>query len=101
MTKKLYVVEVISSFRMRYVVEAKNGGDAVNEVVLNESDTDFKEFSQEHIGTHIFDYREISKKGYLELFDRDNKYLKNWTNEQKLDLINQIEYKEEDESKNS
>jgi hypothetical protein len=95
MEKKLYVVDVMSTFRMRYVVEAECEEHALDEVVMEENNTDFKEFSQEHIGTHIFASRELTKAQYLELFDKDNHYLKNWTDEQKLDMINSINYKGE------
>ena len=90
--KNLYVVDVVSTFRMRYVVEAEEEGHALDEVVMRESNPEFKEFSQEHIGTHIFSSREIDTRQYLELFEKDNHYLKNWTDEQKLDLINKIDY---------
>lgn len=90
--KKLYVVDVMSTFRMRYVVEAKSEEHALDEVVMNEHDTDFKEFSQEHIGTHIFSSRELTKEQYLELFDKDNDYLKGWTMKQKFKMINEIDY---------
>ena len=89
---KLYVVDVVSTFRMRYVVEAKSEEHALDEVTMEESNLDFKEFSQEHIGTHIFSSREIDTRQYLELFEKDNHYLKNWTDEQKLNLINKIDY---------
>ena len=95
MEKKLYVVDVMSTFRMRYVVEAECEEHALDEVVCNEHDTEFKEFSQEHIGTHIFSSREVTKEQYLELFDKDNDYLKGWTEEQKLNMINEIDYKDE------
>lgn len=90
--KKLYVVDVMSTFRMRYVVEAKNEDHAWDEVVCNEHNTDFKEFSQVHVGTHIFSSREVDTKEYLELFDKDNSYLSKWTDEQKLGMINKIDY---------
>ena len=93
--KNLYVVDVVSTFRMRYVVEAKEEGHALDEVAIRESDTEFKEFSQEHIGTHIFSSREISKKEYLELFDKDNDYLKTWSKSQKFEFINEIDYEED------
>ena len=48
--KNLYVVDVVSTFRMRYVVEAEEESHALDEVVMNEHNTEFKEFSQEHIG---------------------------------------------------
>jgi hypothetical protein len=89
---KLYVVDVVSTFRMRYVVEAKSEDHAWDEVVVRESDTEFKEFSQHHIGTHIFSSREVDTREYLELFDKDNSYLSKWTDEQKLDMINKIDY---------
>ena len=92
MKKKLYVVDIMSTFRLRYVVEAEEESHALDEVVLNEHRTDFKEFSQEHIGTHVFSSREISDKEYLELFDKDNDYLKDWSKKQKLNQINKIDY---------
>jgi hypothetical protein len=90
--KKLYVVDVMSTFRMRYVVEAKREDHAWDEVVVRESDTEFKEFSQHHIGTHIFSSREVNKEQYLKLFDEDNSYLAKWTDEQKFNMINKIDY---------
>lgn len=90
--KKLYLVEVMSTFRMRYVVEAKNEDHAWDEVVCNEHNTDFKEFSQVHVGTQIFSSRELSATDYMELFDKDNSYLSKWTDEQKIGLINTVEY---------
>ena len=95
MKKKLYVVDIMSTFRLRYVVEAEEESHALDEVVLNEHRTDFKEFSQEHIGTHVFSSREISDKEYLELFDKDNDYLKNWSKKQKLNHINKIDYEKD------
>ena len=96
MTEKLYVVDVMTTFRMRYVVKARSEEHALDEVVCNEHDTEFKEFSQEHIGTHIFSSREVDTKEYLELFEKDNYYLKSWTNEQKFVMINHIDYKDEE-----
>ena len=97
MEKKLYLVEVASTFRMRYVIEAKCEEHALDEVVCNECADDFKEFSQEHLGTQIFSSRELSAKDYMELFDKDNSYLKSWTNEQKIGMINVIEYSKDEE----
>jgi hypothetical protein len=98
--KKLYVVDVLSSFRLRYVVEAKEESHALDEVVCRESETEFKEFSQEHLGTNIIDSREISLEQYHALFLRDNQYLKGWQNEQQRTFINKIEYTDEENSNN-
>ena len=92
--KKLYVVDVVSTFRMRYVVEAKSEEHALDEVTMEESNLDFKEFSQEHIGTHIFSSREIDEKQFFEMFDRDNDYLAEWPEVKKLNYINRINYEE-------
>lgn len=99
--KKLYVVDVLSSFRIRYVVEAKEESHALDEVVCRESETEFKEFSQEHLGTHIFDSREITLEQYHELFMRDNQYLKSWKTEQQRTFVNKIEYTKDEEDTNN
>ena len=96
---KLVMVDVLSSFRMRYVVQVEDDiRDALDEVTWNEGSPDFKEFSQKHIDpTAILDYREITEEEYLKLFNQDNDYLKEWTDEQKKSFINVIEYKEFEE----
>ena len=90
----LYIVETVSMFRMRYVVEAKEESHSHDEVIMEKGKDTFKEFSQEHIDESIFSSREISKKEYLKLFDKDNEYMRIWSEEKKLDFINKIDYKE-------
>lgn len=85
-----YLVETVSVFRMRYVIEAKNASDAKDEVTMNVGE--LAEFSQLHIDEMITSARQIDKKEYLRLFDEDNEYLKNWSNEQKLNWINKVDY---------
>jgi hypothetical protein len=96
------MVDVLSSHRIRYVVRAKNTEDALDEVVMREAiDTDFREFSQKHIQpTAIIDHREITEEEYLRIFDEDNDYLKEWTDEQKKKYINVIDYYEQKENDN-
>ena len=67
---KLVMVDVLSSFRMRYVVQVQDDvRDALDEVVWSKGSPDFKEFSQKHIDpTAILDYREITEEEYLKLF---------------------------------
>ena len=93
MEKKLYLVETISMFRMRFVVEAKEAGHAEDEVVMN-INGDLKEFSQQHIAENIISTREISNEEYLGLFMQDNAYLASWSDEDKLKFINKIDYEE-------
>jgi hypothetical protein len=85
-----YLVETVSVFRMRYVIEAKNASDAKDEVTMNVGE--LAEFSQLHIDEMITSARQIDKKEYLRLFDEDNEYLKAWSKEQKLNWINKVDY---------
>jgi len=93
--KKLVMVDVLSSFRIRYVVEVEDDIEhALDEVVMREDDLTFEEFSQKHLEpTVIIDHREISQEEYLKIFDEDNDYLKSWTNDEKKKFINVIDYK--------
>ena len=82
---KLYLVETMSTFKMRYVIRATSQENAINEVANAE---EIKEFSQKHIDESIWDTKELSEKEYLELFDKDNDYLKSWKKDAKMMLIN-------------
>jgi len=88
-----YLVETVSVFRMRYVVEAKTASDARDEVTISVGD-DFKEFSHLHLDEMISSTREIDQAEYLRIFDEDNVYLKDWTEDQKLQFVNVINYDE-------
>lgn len=78
---KWVLVEAISQFRMRYMVEAPDDHPdyALDTVTMNEA----KEFSQEHLGETIVSHRVVSEEEALQICDKDNDYLKSWTNEQK------------------
>ena len=95
MEKKLYLVETVSIFRMRYVVEAHESEHAEDEVVMNLHTGDLKEFSQHHVDECITSTRELSAVDYMELFDKDNDYLKSWPDANKMGFINVIDYKDE------
>lgn len=86
-----YLIETISTSRHRYVFEANNEQDAINEMDYLDCD-DIKEFSQLHIGEDVSHSREISDEEYMELFNEDNEYFSRWTDELKLSLINKIDY---------
>lgn len=92
---KKYIVETISIFRMRYVVEAKEETHALDEVTMNVSggyDENWKEFSQNHVDECIVSSREITDEEYFQIFDKDNDYLKDWSDDQKLQFVNKINY---------
>lgn len=100
MEKKLYLVETISMFRMRYVVEAREEGHASDEVVCEVGNHEFQEFSQKHVDEVIVSTRELSATDYMNLFDTDNDYLKSWTDKDKMKFINTITYEDEKDSSN-
>jgi hypothetical protein len=100
MEKKLYLVETVSMFRMRYVVEAREASHAEDEFVMEIGKDSFKEFSQKHIDEVIVSTRELSATDYMNLFDSDNDYLKSWPNEQRMSIINTIEYEDEKDPSN-
>lgn len=82
MKTELVMVDCVSTFRQRYVVEVPAGKTewALDTVTLEEA----KEFSQEHLGEQIFSHRVVSIDEVIEQCDKDNSYLKNWTREQKI-----------------
>jgi hypothetical protein len=76
------LVECISTFRQRYMVEVPKGKTlwALDTVTMEEA----KEFSQEFIGEQIISHRTVSKKEALALCDKDNDYGSEWDKETKM-----------------
>lgn len=87
-----YLIDTISQFRIRYVVEADNIEHAYDEVILREGDPEFVEFSQEHMGQMTVGGRQIDDAEYLRVFDEDNDYLKGWTEDLKFQFVNKVDY---------
>lgn len=82
---ELVMVECISQFRERYLVEVPKGKTewALDTVTMNEA----KEFSQLHIGETIVSHRVVSKEEALEICDVDNSYVQSWSEEQKVNAF--------------
>jgi hypothetical protein len=98
--KKLVMVDCLSQFRIRYVVEVEDDIEhALDEIVCQYENLDFKEFSQQHLTPSpvFISHREISKEEYLSMFDEDNDYLKSWDDYKKFKFINKIDYNKESE----
>ena len=86
MSDKTWVlVEAVSMFRMRYMVEvpAAHPEYALDTVTMQEA----KEFSQEHVGETILSHRVVTEEEALAICDVDNDYLKGWTKEQKINAF--------------
>lgn len=83
------LVETVSMFRERYMVEVPVGVDmygkdkaewALDTVTMEEA----KEFSQEHLGETIVSHRVVTKEEALALCDKENDYAKKWNDELKM-----------------
>ena len=82
----MILVDCISTFRIRYVIDTDNIEWAEDTVVMEEA----KEFSQLHLGEQIVSSRAITKEEYLTLFDEDNEYCTEWTDEMKMRSVTEI-----------
>ena len=89
---QLVLVECISQFRQRYVVEVPIGVDdfgndkanwALDTVTMEEA----QEFSQEHLSETIVSHRVVTKKEALALCDIDNDYTKSWSKDKKIETF--------------
>ena len=82
---ELVLVETVSQFRQRYVVEVPKGQTeyAMDTVVMQEA----HEFSQEHLGETIVSHRVVTKEEALDLCDIDNDYCKGWNEELKINTF--------------
>jgi hypothetical protein len=108
MTKdnELYVVTtVISTHRMRYAIPISamsEEGDmpvstdqAIEWIQDSVTMEEVREFSQHWMGENIVDTFVLDKERVLNLFDRDNDYLKEWTEDQKINYIHDWKEKRE------
>jgi hypothetical protein len=91
---KFVLVDALSQFRMRYVVEVPDDHNdrevpcsatawAEDSVTMEE----VKEFSQNWIGETIVSSRELTREEVLALCDEDNHYCKDWTDEKKMEVF--------------
>jgi hypothetical protein len=83
-----FLVETISMFRIRYVIEDDRVEYANDPFVIDHDNQYFQEFSQEHIDELITSTRQIDDSEYLRLFNEDNQYLMDWSDEQKFSFVN-------------
>lgn len=88
----IYLVDAISTFRLRYAIEAKSLEHAYDEIVINEVNHEFDELTQKHLGVQIVDGREVSLeeyKNYLTQLQEDkNEMSSHWMGEQMIHKVN-------------
>ena len=96
--ERYVVVTTTSTFRLRYAIPASELQKLNTSVPFDmqkaiewaeDSVTceEVKEFSQKWLGESIVDTFILDEERVLNLFDRDNDYLKDWTKEQKIAYI--------------
>ena len=85
MKNKWVMVECVSMFRMRYMVEvpADHPEYALDTVVMKEA----KEFSQEHLDEVIVSHRVMDTAEALVQCDLDNSYCSGWNDDQKINAF--------------
>lgn len=97
------IVTTISTHKIRYCIPMselqKLNTDspvdlswAADSVTMQEVD----EFSQDWLGEQIVDVEQYDQHSMLQLFDKDNQYLKDWTTSQKLKYIYDWKAKQND-----
>lgn len=83
-----YLVETVSMFRMRYVIDCESAEHAKDTVTMNEAN----EFCQLHIDENIIGCREVTDDQIPDLFFEDHPYLKSWGPEHVLKYIHKVDY---------
>jgi hypothetical protein len=100
---KYVLVETISQFRQRYVIEVPddhNDGEFPCTATQWAEDTvameEMKEFSQLWLGEVITSSREISREEIVNLCDKDNNYCQSWDDEKKIEVfVTPVNFKRE------
>lgn len=94
----LFIVDCISSHRMRYVIEAKTLEHAYDEVTMRDSgttSTHFEEVSQRWLGETIIDGREVSSEELQKVVDSmrqdKNELCSHWMVDK---LIRKVQYED-------
>lgn len=88
MSMPKYLVETISMFRMRYVIECESAEHAKVTVAMEEAD----EFGQHHVGESIIGCREVTDEEIPVLFFEDAPYLESWGAERALQQVHVVNH---------
>jgi hypothetical protein len=66
----LFEIDVLTTFRNKYVIEAESLEHAYDELVMTEHNREFDEVTQKFLGEQIIDGRETTKEGIIEMVKR-------------------------------
>jgi len=88
----IYLVDTISTFRLRYAVEAKSLEHAYDEIVMNEANHQLDDLTQKHLGEQIIEGREVTlgefNKYIAELRDNKDEMSSHWMGEKMIHKVN-------------
>lgn len=97
MSKKLFMVEAISSFHMRYLIQAESATDAK---FIAENRDELVEFSQNHLGETVLSVHKIKTADAIDEFRKDNDYLAGWSDEKIISVTLNDDSSSDDENQN-
>ena len=83
-----YLVETVSMFRVRYVVECESAEHAKDTISMAEA----PEFGQKHIDESIVSCRAVDDKEIVELFIEDHPYLVDWVPNKAMEYVYKAPY---------
>lgn len=66
----IYLINTLSTFRMKYAIEAKSLEDAMDELIMTEHDREFEEVTQRWLGEQIVDGGEVSYEQLLVMLNK-------------------------------
>lgn len=66
----IFLIDTLSTFRMKYAIEAETLEHAMDELVMTEHDRTFDEITQKWLGEQIIEGREVSYEELLVLMNK-------------------------------
>jgi len=66
----LFEIDVLTTFRSKYVIEAESLEHAYDELVMTEHNREFDEVTQKFLGEQIIEGRETTPKGVADMINR-------------------------------
>ena len=85
-----YLVETVSMFRIRYVVECESAEHAKDVVTMNQAD----EFGQLHVDENIIGCRKVSDSEVPVLFFEDHPHLRGLEPKKAFKYVHKVRYEE-------
>jgi hypothetical protein len=92
--KELVLVECFSTFKMTYLVEVDVDAPHIEITNLVHKEDNGHEFAQQYLGLEVDSLRTVTEEQVIELCDKLNPHLKEWSDKKK---VNHFILRKEDE----